>query len=164
LEIIEVFHILVRWAHLVSATAWVGGSLFWLLIVNPASKKTSADLRGFASNMSSEFHSIVNTCIFIMIVTGAIMTFNKITPGTIGPIYLILLGFKIALVLIMIYLIRTKRKPPEYLTKDIADSISGPKTFKIARILSNYNLIVIIGLIVYLISDILKFVYEISIA
>ena len=164
MEIIEVFHILVRWAHLVSATVWVGGSLFWLLIVNPASKKTSADLREFASNMSSEFHSIVNTCIFIMVVTGAIMTFNKITPGTIGPIYLILLGFKIALVLIMIYLIRTKRKPPEYLTKDIADSISGPKTFKIARILSNYNLIVIIGLIVYLISDILKFVYEISIA
>lgn len=162
MEITEVFHILIRWAHLISATIWVGGSLFWLLIINPASKKTTVDLKEFANKMSSEFRSLVNTCIFIMIVTGVIMTFNKITPGNIGPTYLIFLGIKILLVLIMIYLVRTKRKTPEYLTKNMAITISSSKSSKIARVLSNYNLIVIIGLIVYLISDILKFIYEIS--
>ena len=164
MEITDVFHIFIRWAHLVSATIWVGGSLFWLLVINPASKKTSANLIEFAKKMSSEFRSLVNTCIFIMIITGVIMTFNRITPGNIGATYLILLGVKIILVLIMIYLVRTKRKLPEYLTRDITNTISNSKTSIISKAFSSYNLIVLIGLIVYLISDILKLIYEISLA
>lgn len=164
MEITDIFHIFIRWAHLVSATIWVGGSLFWLLVINPASKKTSSNLIEFAKKMSSEFRSLVTTCIFIMIITGVIMTFNRITPGNIGATYLIILGVKIILVLIMIYLVRTKRKLPEYLTKDITNTISNSKTSIIAKAFSSYNLIVLIGLIVYLISDILKLIYEISLA
>jgi hypothetical protein len=164
LEITEIFHILVRWAHFISATIWVGGSIFWLLVINPASKKTSSNLSDFANKMSYEFRSLVTTCIFIMIITGVIMTFDRITPGSLGPNYVILLGIKIILVLVMIYLVRTKRKLPEYLTKDDKNTISGSKTFRISRILSSYNLIVLIGLIVYLLSDILKFIYETSLA
>ena len=162
MEISEIFHLLIRWAHLVSATIWVGGSLFWLLVITPASKKTSGNIVQFANKMSYEFRSLVTTCIFIMVITGAIMTFDRITPGNIGPIYLILLGIKIILVLTMIYLIRTKRKLPTYLTKNNTEIQNNSKTSKIVQWLSSYNLIVIIGLIVYLISDILKLIYEIS--
>ena len=41
MDIVNIFNVLVIWAHLISATAWVGGSIFWLIVLTPSLKKIS---------------------------------------------------------------------------------------------------------------------------
>ena len=158
----DVFKLVVRWAHMVSAAAWVGGSLFWLLVLKPSIKNdqdgSSKTNRGLGERVAKEFRSLVDTCIFVLLATGAIMTFDRLTPGEVGVNYVLVLGMKIIFVAIMFYIIRAKRQSNNLLTgRDISKPVS--KKVKLVRILSGYNLLVVLGLLVFLLSDLLSFIY-----
>ena len=89
----ELFHLVVRWSHLLSAAAWLGGIIFWFIILNPATRAFSG-FDQYIGHISDDFKRLVDTCIFVLLSTGAIMTFNRITPGDIGANYLLILGAK----------------------------------------------------------------------
>ena len=98
MNIVNIFNIAVAWAHLISATAWVGGSIFWLIVLTPSIQKIPSNHKTeILRSISHEFKSVVDTSMFILLFTGAILTFNKITPGHIGTLYVLILGIKILL-------------------------------------------------------------------
>ena len=156
MDISDLFKIIVRWAHLISAAAWVGGSIFWLLILKPSSKNISDDVE-LNRSVQKEFRALVNTCIFVMLATGAIMTFDRLSSTSLGSNYVLILGLKIATVSLMFYLIRAQRK--SYFNKA---SIKNKTEFKTlpARLLSSYNLIIVLGLLAFLLSDLLYHIYN----
>ncbi len=161
MDIVNIFNVLVIWAHLISATAWVGGSIFWLIVVTPSIKKISPnDKIEIMKSISNEFKSVVDTSMFILLFTGAIMTFNRITPGHIGSLYVLILGIKILFVSYLFYLIRSRRS--NYPTTQPI-SLKNRNDRKFMIITKKPNLIVIIGLIIYLISDILRSIHDASI-
>ena len=156
MDISDLFKIIVRWAHLISAAAWVGGSIFWLLVLKPSSKNISDDVE-LNRSVQKEFRALVNTCIFVMLATGAIMTFDRLSSTTLGSNYVLILGLKIATVALMFYLIRAQRKPysSKASIKDKTDIKALP-----ARLLSSYNLIIVLGLLAFLFSDLLYHIYN----
>ena len=156
MDINDLFKIIVRWAHLISAAAWVGGSIFWLLILKPSSKNISDDVE-LNSSVQKEFRALVNTCIFVMLATGAIMTFDRLSSTTLGSNYVLILGLKIATVALMFYLIRAQRK--SYSNKASIKNKTEIKTLP-ARLLSSYNLIIVLGLLAFLLSDLLYHIYN----
>lgn len=162
LDFTDVFKIVVRWAHMVSAAAWVGGSLFWLLVLRPSMKNSNDDSsqsdRGLGERVAKEFRSLVDTCVFVLLATGAIMTFDRLTPGEVGVNYVLVLGTKIILVAIMFYIIRARRQTNNLLPSR-QDKQRISKKFKLVRMLSGYNLLVVLGLLVFLLSDLLSFIY-----
>ncbi len=160
MDVLEWFHILVRWAHFVSAAAWVGGSLFWLFVLRPAAKGSEGKTQSLMKAVANEFRSLVNTCIFVLLATGAIMTFDKLAPGLVGMSYVAVLGMKIASVALMFYLIRAGRHTPNI--SSALNQANEPKKnrFRIIRLLSGYNLVVLLGLLVFLLSDLLNFIYN----
>ena len=105
----DVFLLVVRWLHLVSAAAWVGGSLFYLLVLRPALRR-SGDSSGVTESAAVEFRALVDTSILVILVTGIILTFNRLTPGIVGVPYVVVLGVKIALSLWMFVMARGRRK------------------------------------------------------
>ena len=161
MDLISWFHIAVRWAHFISASAWIGGGIFWLVVLRPAVKNDKSDDSRINKNVSSEFRSLVDTCLFVLLATGAVMTFDRLTPGTLGVSYLIVLGVKLSMVAVMFYMVRAKRQTAwDY--KSLRNIRKNPKG-SIFRVIAGYNLIIVLGLSVYLLSSLLRSKYEITV-
>ena len=160
MDITDLFHLFVRWTHLVSAGAWVGGSIFWILVLNPSTRQFNSDfIIQLQDQVSAEFRGLVDTCIFVLLTTGAIMTFNRLTPGNIGYQYALILGLKIIFVAVMFYLIRAKRQSRTPRVKTNSDKNPKGKLGQFTKIATSYNLVLLLGLMVYLLSDLLNMVY-----
>ena len=161
MNIVNIFNIAVAWAHLISATAWVGGSIFWLIVLTPSIQKIPSNHKTeILRSISHEFKSVVDTSMFILLFTGAILTFNKITPGHIGTLYVLILGIKILLVSYLFYLLRSRRNN---LKTSRFFGTKNTSRNKLIIFTKKSNMIVLIGLIVYLISSILSSISDASI-
>lgn len=79
-----------------AGVAWVGGSLFYLLVLQPAIKEGRAEI-------DRRFGDVVQLSILTLLVTGAIITFDRLQLEP-GPGYAITLGIKIALAIWMFVL------------------------------------------------------------
>ena len=113
----------------------------------------------FHSRLSTEFRGLVDTCIFVLLATGAIMTFNRLTPGNIGYQYVLILGLKIIFVLGMFYMIRAKRHLNFISKSNLAEHHVKPKSKRFSRLITGYNMVLVFGLLVYLLSDLLNLIY-----
>lgn len=163
MSISDIFLLVVRWLHLISAAAWVGGSIFYLVVLRPALRRSPDVSRQVNTVAAREFRALVDTSIFVLLATGIILTVNRLTPNTVGAAYVIALGVKIALSVWMFVLARQRqRRGPllESVTSDAPEAVSG--FGRLTRAVSGYNSIVILGIIVFLISDLLKVLFELA--
>ncbi len=161
----DLFLLVVRWVHLVAAAGWIGGSLFYLLALRPALRNAPDSGRQVDVAVAAEFRAWVDTCIFVLLATGAILTFNRLTPGVVGVPYAATLAAKIALSIWMFVLARGRRRRNAILEADRG----SPRTrasglHRAARAFSGYNAIVILGIVVFLLADALKVLFEQALA
>jgi uncharacterized membrane protein len=161
MSINDLFLLIVLWVHLVSATVWVGGSIFYLFVLRPALRKSAEPGREINIATADEFRALVDTAIFVLLTTGIILTFNRLTPGVIGVPYAAVLGLKIALSVWMFILARDRRRRTALLEAHRTQP-SPPTNLlgKTLRTISGYNTIVILGLIVFLLADTLGVLFE----
>lgn len=165
MTITDSFLLVVRWLHLASAAAWVGGSLFYLVVLRPAMRRADSDSSSFLSlNLSTarEFRALVDTSIFVLLATGIILTFNRLTPDVVGMPYVAILATKIALSFWMFVLARGRRNRARF-PETYDQNIKTSTWHQVLRAVSGYNTIVILGMIVFLLSDLLKILFEIAI-
>ncbi len=156
----DVLLLVVRWLHLVSAAAWVGGSLFYLLVLRPALRKAPESPRALTVVAATEFRTLVNTCIVVLVATGVILAFDRLTAG-VDASYTITLGVKSALSVWMFLLVRKQRRRNQVLElyrEPDQPAVTGLR--RVGRLASGYNALVILGLIVFLLSDLLKVLFE----
>lgn len=92
--------LIVRVAHILAASAWVGGSLFYLVVVTPALRLGSPD-PAVAAQIASLFKRMINICIAVLLLTGAYLMFDRLAQTTLGSPYLIVLGVKVVAALAM---------------------------------------------------------------
>ena len=164
MSISEAFMLIVRWLHLTSAVAWIGGSIFYLLVLRPALRRSPGGARAVNAATAAEFRALVETCVYVLIATGVILTFHRLSPGVVGAPYVAILGAKIALSIYMFALVwkRRRRRIP---TAEPPAQPNTPPPGTIRKILTaaaGYNAIIILGLAVLLLSDILKTLYELA--
>ena len=86
--------LIVRAAHILAATAWVGGSLFYMLVALPA-LRSGGPAPAVAAQMAALFKRMVNLCTGVLLLTGAYLAFDRLTTTTLGWPYLVTLGIKI---------------------------------------------------------------------
>ena len=161
----DVFLLVVRWLHLVSGAAWVGGSLFYLLVLRPASRR-GGESSGLLTSAADEFRVLVNTCIAILVATGIIMSFNRLTDAVVGEGYVAVLALKAGLSVWMIVLVHAERRRRR--ARAAVGAAEGSEPLSIPRWLvraaSGFNALVALGIAVFLLSDLLKVLYEIALA
>lgn len=92
--------LIVRAAHLLAAAAWVGGSFFYLVVALPA-LRNGGPAPGVGAQMAGLFRRVVTICTGVLLLTGAYLTFDRLTTTTLGWPYLAVLALKIALALCM---------------------------------------------------------------
>ncbi len=95
--------LLVRAIHIIAATAWVGGSIFYQFVALPA-LRVSAAPPAVAGQMAALFKRMTTMCIGVLLLSGAYLTFDRLTQTTLGLPYLIVLGLKIAAALLLFVL------------------------------------------------------------
>ena len=161
----DVFLLVVRWLHLVSGAAWVGGSLFYLLVLRPAAKRGD-EPSALLAGASDEFRVLVNSCIAILVATGIVMSFNRLTDSVIGVPYVAVLALKAALSVWMIVLVHAERRRRRARAAVGAGEPGGPVSLprRLVRAASGFNALVALGLAVFLLSDLLKELYESALA
>ena len=138
----------------------MGGSIFWVLVLNPSVKHSEISfIKKLHSRLSTEFRGLVDACIFVLLATGAIMAFNRLTPGDIGYNYALILGLKIVFVLGMFYIIRAKRHLNFISKSNLAGHHEKPRSKRLTTLLNGYNMVLVLGLLVYLLSDLLNLIY-----
>jgi putative copper export protein len=98
--------LIVRAAHTIAAAVWVGGNIFYLLVVIPALRSGGAapGVAAVAAQVAALFRRLVNICIGVLLLTGAYLMFDRLTQTMLGWPYLIVLGLKIAAALAMFVL------------------------------------------------------------
>ena len=98
--------LIVRAAHTLAAAAWVGGSILYLVAVLPAlrSKGSASGISEISGQIATLFRRMVNVCVGVLLISGAFLTFDRLTQTILGWPYLVVLGLKIALALGMFVL------------------------------------------------------------
>ena len=139
-----------------AAVAWVGGGIFYLLVLRPT-LKSSGDSAGEATKrLAEQFRHLVNTAIAVLVVSGTILAVNRLTSDYVGVPYVIVLTIKIVMALYMFYLVRFLR--PRTYPADIAVNTRGLQ--RVTGMLSGATAVLVLGVIVFLLSDILRALIE----
>jgi putative copper export protein len=92
----EVGHLLLRIAHSVAAAVWIGGGAYYLLAVRPGLRgREGAANREFASQVQREFGEWASVATLVMIATGVVLMFDRLTGGQGTALYVIMLVVKV---------------------------------------------------------------------
>jgi len=87
----------------IAAAVWVGGSVIYLAVIGPALRATQSG-PAVGAQMAAIFRRLVNVCISVLLLSGAYLTFDRLSSGLAGPVYVALLVAKIVAALAMILL------------------------------------------------------------
>ena len=165
----DIFLLVVRWAHTLAAVAWVGGSILFLLVLRPALRRGGQGAESAGALVGREFRGLVDTCVVVLVLTGVILAFDRLTSPAVGVSYIVTLGLKVSLAVGMFALALARRRP-EPVQGRRADATAAaaaaetpnemPRVRRIIRGLTGVNLIVILGMVVFLLSDLLRALYE----
>lgn len=162
----EAFLLLIRWLHAIAAVAWVGGGLFFLLVLRPAMAASPEASGGLRRRVGEGFGSLVELCMIVLLVSGAILSLDRLTSTATGAWYGGFLGLKITLALYVFWLAwlrrRAARRRQGRAAVDLADE--PPLPGRLGRALTGSPAIAVIGVIIVMISDILRLLVERSLA
>ena len=145
--------LIVRVAHTLAAATWVGGNIFYFIIVLPA-LRSSGPAAAVAAQIAALFRRLVNICIGILLLSGAFMTFDRLTQTTLGLPYLVVLGLKIVSALAMFIL-------AIYLSQSNIRRLAKRST-RLSK--AAPQLLLALGIWVFLLGALLNGLYEATIA
>lgn len=144
--------LLMRTAHILAAAAWVGGSIFYLVVVLPVQRAG-----GFGSSVGGQiaglFRRMVNICVGVLLLTGTYLTFDRLTQTALGWPYIVVLGLKIVAALGMFVL-------AIYLGQSNIRKLAKRST-RLSKVAP--QLMLALGIVVFLLGAILNGLFEASI-
>ena len=152
----DILLLAIRWLHSIAAAAWVGGGLFYLLVLKPSLGKSQDDRRDELRRLGEQFRHLVNTAIAVLLVTGVILTLSRLTSDYVGLPYVTVLVVKIALALYMFYLVRFLR-PRTYAVEPVP---TNKRLQRFTSLFTGATAVLVLGVIVFLLADILRALIE----
>tara|TARA_Y100000590_G_scaffold32072_1_gene35459 strand:+ start:324 stop:815 length:492 start_codon:yes stop_codon:yes gene_type:complete len=161
MEIQQIFLVTMRWLHILATAAWIGGCIFFFAVLRPALRGSSEEslLNRLAGN---EFRQLVDVAIWVLLVTGTILSIDRLTSGHSTSTYGIVFLFKLSFAIWMFYLVWFRNRSGNRKVLDTSNMKKGIIS-KLAAMLSATNLIMALGILVLLLSEFLGHIFEASI-
>ena len=149
----DYFLLAIRWLHAISAVVWVGGGIFYWLVLRPALRGDNAP-EGIARFAAVEFGQLVGLAMGVLVVTGGILAVQRLTEDTSTVTYVSVLAVKVALSAWMFFLVLSRRRGR-------AEPSEGRGRLRVAvNALGHVNTTVILGMGIFLLSDVLRLIVE----
>ena len=152
--------LLIRWCHAIAAVSWVGGTLFYLLVLRPRAGDAEPTGPALSAEAMARFRSVVDTAIAVLVITGAVMLFDRLSEPTTPPAYTIAAAVKVGLALVMFVIARRRWGRPAARAGGEPAAAAGGLRARVRNLTSGVNLIVILGITVIFLSDLLAFIYQ----
>ena len=150
----------IRWCHALGAVAWVGGGIFYILVLRPAFRRAAPPAETGRA-IGEEFRGLVNTAILVLVVTGAVLTASRLTADTVTVPYMAVLSLKIVLALYMFAVIRFRRRGAG-VQPDAA--VAASRRARVRAGLTGDTALLIIGVVIFGLADVLGALFEDSLA
>ncbi len=158
----DIFLLIVRWLHLISAAFWVGGSLFYLFVIRTTIQKHPEKPSRFLAAISTEFRSTVNLCVFLLLITGVILALNRLTDSVTSMSYVITLSVKSTLSIWMFLSFQSLKRESVFLEMYSDNKLAIPSPKNIWRFFFSYTTLAVLGLIVLFLSDLLNIIFQVA--
>ncbi len=168
---LDVVRAIVRWVHAIAAVSWVGGGIFYLVVLRPALVSAAVSNKALETAISKGFRDVVDISIIALIVTGVVITFDRLSSAPISTLYFIVLGLKLAAVLGMLFMARDlgtrlgrilrggrPLKPDAMAEGSLKESAA--QTGLLRRWLSPSRMVLVLGLVAFFLSMVLVMVFE----
>ena len=163
-DLFDILTLAVRWVHAISSVMWIGGSVFYLIVFRPALK--DAEKSGGVSGklvsrlVALHFREWVHVSMIALLVSGAILTFDRLTEPTVSALYIGALATKIAIAF-WLFGIGTATYRKRSIEKGLeARGGGGNMVSRWLRPLASPSIIVYGGLLIILLSDLLNTDFE----
>ena len=150
----DLFLVTIGWVHAIAAVTWLGGAIFFWLIMRPAIR-SGAMPDSVIRFTGREFTHLVTLSMWVLVVTGGILMFTRLSNAGATLPYGATLGLKVALSAWMFFLVIGRRSRGR---KD-------PSTGRVRGTINAFghiNMTVILGAIIFLLSDILRMLVELE--
>ena len=161
MDVLDWILVAIRWIHALAAVAWVGGSIFYVLVLRPSQKRSpDGGDRRVRDATAQEFRGLVNTAIGVLLLTGVILSVSRLTASAAALPYMAVLAVKIVLALYMFYTVRffRRRSYPDPVT------IEGGRWARLRANLSGTTAVLVIGVVVFGLADVLDALFEFGLA
>ena len=160
MNVLDWILIVIRWGHAAAAVAWVGGGVFWLMVLRPALRRSQGWPPETARAVGSEFRSLVTTAIAILLLTGVILTVSRLTDKSVTLPYIAVLAAKITLAAYMFYVVRFLRRGQYAEQPEPEIAVWG----RVRHRLTSPVALTVSGLVVIGLSDVLTALFEHAVA
>jgi uncharacterized membrane protein len=101
----DVAQLALRLAHAVAAAVWLGGGAYYLLAVRPRVRASGAPgSREFAAQVQREFGEWASVATLVMIATGVVLMFDRLTGGQGTAAYVLMLAIKVVAAVIAFWI------------------------------------------------------------
>lgn len=160
MDVLDWILVAIRWVHALAAVAWVGGSIFYVLVLRPSRRRLGAAGSPAGDPYAEEFRSLVNTAVGVLLLTGVILSVSRLTASAATIPYMSVLAVKIALALYMFYAVRflRRRSHPD------AEASTRGRWSRLRDNLSGTTAVLIIGVVVFGLADVLDALFETNLA
>ena len=162
-DLFDILTLIVRWVHAVSSVLWIGGSVFYLIVLRPAlrdAEKSGVAPGGLVSRLVAlHFREWVHVSMIALLVSGVILTFDRLTEPTVSALYIGTLAAKIGIAFWLFGIGTATYRKKLIERKDGTHDSGGGKGRGVSRWLRplySPSMIVYGGLLVILLSDLLN--------
>lgn len=148
----DYFFLIIRWLHAISAVAWVGGGIFYWVVLRPAAPADELP-PGLRRIVAMEFGQLVAFCIGVLALTGIILAAQRLSEEVSSVTYVAVLAAKVALSVWMFAIVAFRR----------GRSDASPRRGRLGlavNALGHVNVTVVLGLVIFLLSDVLQLLVE----
>ncbi len=156
MDVLDWILLAIRWGHALSAAAWVGGGIFYLMVLRPAIKRAQGLPADTGRAIGVEFRSLVSTAIAVLLLTGVILSVSRLTEDTVTSPYVAVLVVKIVLALYMFYVVRFMRQNSYPEDQELGDS----RWQRLLGRMTGTTALLVTGIIVIGLSDVLDGLLE----
>ena len=156
MNVLDWILLVIRWGHALAAVAWVGGGIFYLMVLRPALQQARGLPAETSRSIGVEFRGLVSTAIAILLLTGVILSVSRLTEDAVTSPYVAVLVVKIALALYMFYVVRFMRQDSYLEDPELGDS----RWQRLMGRLTGTTALLVTGVVVIGLSDVLDGLLE----
>lgn len=91
----SIARLLLRVAHAIAAVVWLGGGAYYVLALRPALRQADDEGRAVARLAQKEFGEWASIATLLLIVTGVMLMYDRLTDGRGTVAYVALLSIKV---------------------------------------------------------------------
>ncbi len=151
--------LIARWAHITGALAWVGGSIFFALVLRPVSVAQPEAMRGVMKPIGSVYREVVDISVAAVLVSGIVLMFDRLTGDDATVAWVVVFAVKLAIAIWMFYLVWRLRQAGYQPPGDQSGGLLGRISW-----LLGYNALVFFGVVVFFLATLLRELFEKSVS